>query len=1032
MEIVNGFNQDLEQFIVQGTLYVQSAISSLEQGDGSIKMSGSLYTDTITEYIKDNGININDVLFKKNLQQIIIPYHTPSNIDSASIITNGGITIKSTENSTSFTSGGGITVLGGMSVSKNVLLGDTLDMNFNKIINVGLCIQDYQAANKLYVDSKTHGNLLNYFSTGNLLYGNSSGSISGTNSIYFNENTNVFTLYNTDNNNAILNVNGKAQFQKDIDLYGVLNVFGNRIINVTTPITDTDVVNKYYVDSRTFGNLQSNFSTGSLLFGSSSGSISDTSNITLINNTLVFKNTKGNTIDSFGKILLRDTLDLTYNNIINVATPLSDTDAVNKFYVDSRTFGNLSGHFSSGSLLFGNTSGSISDTSLIYFDNKTLFLYNTTGNSLNVSGNINLNFGKITNVTSPSLDTDVANKFYVDSKKINGNFSTGQIIIGGTGGSLISNNNFFLENNILNLNNTFIIRDTTSSLIGLTSGSALTVLGGINVGGGLDVNFKRITSVHDPIEAYDAVNRKYIDALFGPQSNEYIFNQINDIQQTPSIIPSLVFDPTIFKVFIVIIYSFANGIYSLYNCRGYLTNNGWVLTITSINQKNTINFSIDQLGQFYYTNNSTSSSSFIRFRTLLVIDNTFTDYILQPSNTSVDIGNPFIYLNSELLVQKITIYVHTSDNEYSVFYITLLRKDNTWIYSGFIQGGITGINFNIRSDISAGYLQYKNTRNTPTTINFINSCIITTNNAYVILEPNTFNTNVDETFLALTNSSYFITFYVEIPNLKKYAAYDISAILINSTWNMNIQSIGDNLNMYGISFSIASVDNKSFIRYTNSGSDIAHLKYFIDSPAVSSLIVKNGGTGVDSLLPNSILRGNGIGPIITDSKLTFYKNTLMLSQESSILIRNNTDSINSSTGSLITYGGMYVGRSLIVNDIDITPGKGTLHEYIFIAENNTIIPMDITYFYFNNQFVKSFKSLVCVSVKQMNNNLVELFDIQGLYKNGMWFLYTTSNGDNTGIVFDINNSGQVLYISPNIPNWISTSISFDAKVTHNT
>ena len=1033
MEIVNGFNQDLEQFIIQGTLYVQSAISSLEQGNGSIKMSGNLYTDNINEYTNNNGININNVLFKKDLQQIIIPYSTPSDSNVASIITNGGITIKSTAPSTNFTSGGGLTILGGVSISKNVLIGDTLDMNYNKIINTGTCTQDYEVANKYYVDHKTYGNLLNFFSTGNLLYGNSNGSISGTNNIIFNENTGVFTLYNTDNNNAVLNVLGKAQFNKDVDLFGILNVKGNRIINVNTPLLDTDAVNKLYIDSKTFGNLNSHFSNGSLLFGNTAGSISDSANVAFINNTLTFKNTNNNTIDSYGKIILRDTLDLTYNNIINVALPLLDTDVANKKYVDSKTYGNLSGHFSSGSILFGNSSGSISDTSLIYFDNQTLFLLNTVGNSLNVSGNINLNFGKITNVTSPSLDTDVANKFYVDSKKISGSFSQGQIIIGGTGGSLTSNNDFYFNNGALQLNNTFIIRDT--------SGSALTVLGGVHVEKGLDVNFNRITSVDYPIEAHDAVNRQYIDDLFGPQSDEYIFNQINNVQSQPSIIPNLIFSPLTFKLFILSIYSFANGIYSLYTIRGFLTNNGWILTSTSINQKNTINFTIDNNGQFFYTNNSTTSFSFIRHRILLFIDRTASDYILNPSNIPIDIGVPFQYLNSEILIQKITIYIQTTDNDYAVFYITLLRKGTTWIYSGFIQGGITGINFNIRSDTSMGCLQYKNLRNTNATINFVNSATIFTNDPYITLFPNNFNKNIDDNLLSfpLSDSSYFITFYVEIPSLGKYAAYDLSAILIDSVWNLNIQSIGDNLNMYGISFSISSSDiiestvaYRSFLKYTNSGSDVAYLKYYVDTPKKgSSLKVDNGGTGVDSFFPTSILRGNGVGPIIGDSKLTFYQNTMTLSQESSILLKNNTNTMNSSTGSIITYGGVYIGKSLIVNDIDITPGKGDLTENIFIAENDTIIPMDITNFIFNYMIVKSFKSFVCVSVKTMNNNLVELFDLQGIFKNGMWFLYTSSKGDNTNIMFDINNSGQVLYVSPNISNWISTSISFEAKTTHN-
>jgi hypothetical protein len=393
MEIIYGFNQNLEGFIIQGNLYVQSSLTSLNQGDGSIKLSGSLYTNIISEYIDNIGVNINNVLFRKDLEQIIIPYTTPSNLLGASIITNGGITIKHTENSSSITSGGGITVLGGGSFAKNVNIGGTLDMNYNSIINVHEPLQDLHAANKYYVDHKTFGNIYSNFSSGALLYGNSSGSISDTNLLHFDDTLGIISLYNTDNSIAILDVYGKSRFRRDVEIDGILNISNNKIINVANPIVNTDAANKYYVDSKTYGNLNSNFSNGALLFGNTFGNISDTSIINFNGLLLTFLNTNGNSIDSYGKVQFRDTLDMTYNNIINIAPPLLATDAANKYYVDSKTYGNLNSNFSNGALLFGNTSGSISDTSLINFDGSTLNLYNTdnTTSVLNVQGKVTFN-----------------------------------------------------------------------------------------------------------------------------------------------------------------------------------------------------------------------------------------------------------------------------------------------------------------------------------------------------------------------------------------------------------------------------------------------------------------------------------------------------------------------------------------------------------------------------------------------------------------------------------------------------------------
>jgi hypothetical protein len=304
----------------------------------------------------------------------------------------------------------------------------------------------------------------------------------------------------------------------------------------------------------------------------------------------------------------------------------------------------------------------------------------------------------------------------------------------------------------------------------------------------------------------------------------------------------------------------------------------------------------------------------------------------------------------------------------------------------------------------------------------------------VVLEPNTIDyKNIDSVLLSfpLTAYAFYATFYVEIPSINKYATYDISIISVNSVWNLNSTFTGDNLSVYGIKFDMSTSD-LVYIVYKNTGAESANLRYIVDTPNNAfGLNVKNGGTGVNTFYPTSILRGNGTSPIIGDSKLTFdINNVLTLSTSSSILINNNQDTINTSTGSFITYGGVNIGKSLIVSNINITPGIGDLSEMIFMANNNTTDM--ITNFIFNLNVVKSFKSCVCISVMTSTGNTVQLIDLYGLNKNSMWFLYTVVNvGDNTGITFSINNSGQVFYSSINITNWISTSIAFNAKTIHN-
>ena len=67
-------------------------------GDGSIEGSGTLFFDVIKEYNINNGVNIQDVTFQNGI--LNIPYTIPSeNLTTASVIIDGGLSIKHTQNS---------------------------------------------------------------------------------------------------------------------------------------------------------------------------------------------------------------------------------------------------------------------------------------------------------------------------------------------------------------------------------------------------------------------------------------------------------------------------------------------------------------------------------------------------------------------------------------------------------------------------------------------------------------------------------------------------------------------------------------------------------------------------------------------------------------------------------------------------------------------------------------------------------------------------------------------------------------------
>jgi hypothetical protein len=77
--------------------------------------------------------------------------------------------------------------------------------------------------------------------------------------------------------------------------------------------------------------------------------------------------------------------------------------------------------------------------------------------------------------------------------------------------------------------------------------------------------------------------------------------------------------------------------------------------------------------------------------------------------------------------------------------------------------------------------------------------------------------------------------------------------------------------------------------------------------------------------------------------------------------------------------------------------------------------------------------LLIIQFLSGNGNLYANYNIRGVQKDtGDWAVNTTFVGDNTGVVFTINNvnsKGQIQYTSTNIPSWSSTTIKFRAHTT---
>lgn len=900
----NGFGTNLEGFLIHGNLSLNPGEIPAINGDGSIEASGTFYIDKLREYNNNNGIDIQNVVFTQNYVEI--PFNTPSNINSGTLILNGGISINNTTDSTSLSSGGTITTLGGISIGKKLNVGDIINCNENKIINLSWPTNPLDAANKAYVDSITHGNVIGNFTAGQIIIGGSGGNIVGFPNFIYNENSGLVILDTT----YSVNLTSGAS----ITTYGGINIY--KTLNVG------DIIN--------------------------------------VNN----------------------------NKIINLLAPTEDLDAVNKFYVDN---------------LFDSI-GSGSGGSLVHL-----------------------------------------------------NFTSGQILIGGTGNSIIGRDSFIYTDNGIYIYN-------TTNATGLGTGGALTITGGLSVdknvyiGGQLNVNLNNITSVATPINPYDAVNKIYVDSLFnsintggggggtgtgGGQQFNYENSFILDNNVTvPTAIPLLLISPDNILSFITYIYvnvsnidtTIVNCLYTIYS---FYDGTKWIYNTKFTGFISEVNFLVltdgNQNAVVNYTNTNLSGVSTIKYYVQ-------EDITVNPSNfqynynLSPTTGNNYLnflsFLYNDIVSLKIHVYI-TIDTSAAFFIFDLLFKEDRWVMNYDRIGDDIGIDFRMTNTSNVGIIQYKNTNGRTVTARFKEYKILDSYSS-IQLYNNTYNGVVNR--VQILNTDYVqLYIYVEKPGINQYAFYTIEAFKHLNNWYINSSFIGDYLN---VTF---HMNSSGYLTYSNPDLvNLTYIKVMIMLPNQNiPLPVISGGTGNTFLEPYAVLIGNGHDPIINTTEFIYKDCTLhMYCKDAQIVIHNTTDASGLGTGGNLTlYGGasinksLYVGNQLHVNNVNITPSPGDLNERAFYANNNQIIEDPITDFFFDSFIVKSFIAQITITIVLASSQLNALVILKGINTPDGWKLNTEFIGDNTGLKFYCDNSGQVHYTSTNLNNWLSTKIKFRANTT---
>lgn len=233
-----------------------------------------------------------------------------------------------------------------------------------------------------------------------------------------------------------------------------------------------------------------------------------------------------------------------------------------------------------------------------------------------------------------------------------------------------------------------------------------------------------------------------------------------------------------------------------------------------------------------------------------------------------------------------------------------------------------------------------------------------------------------------------------------YAYYTINGIQNTSGWAIDDTFIGDNT---GLSFSI---DNTGQIYYTST--NVANwisctLSYKATSYSIS---------------------GNYIQPAPATS------GNFLVTQN--LTVQGTTDANSASYGSIVTAGGIGVGKSMNVGGSVILNNVCTTSSGTFDAANGPVALSNITGLAFSTTVYRSFNILMSASIsRSAGGNYNAQFTIEGIQRDAGWYIYVSSLGDTVDITFNITSSGQLQYSTVTThTNWVSTKLNYQVTAIY--
>jgi hypothetical protein len=134
-------------------------------------------------------------------------------------------------------------------------------------------------------------------------------------------------------------------------------------------------------------------------------------------------------------------------------------------------------------------------------------------------------------------------------------------------------------------------------------------------------------------------------------------------------------------------------------------------------------------------------------------------------------------------------------------------------------------------------------------------------------------------------------------------------------------------------------------------------------------------------------------------------------------------------GTLLTTN--IAANTLRINQVYMTPSLGDIvQELSFTAGNGVTSASNITGLSFSNTVVRGFNALLTSTVvRTTGGNLYANYELKGLQQANGWLLNSSFMGDNIGLTFSINSSGNVQYTSTSLGNFTSNTLKFKANTT---